>query len=192
MSMMCRPKWLFLHVYGSHDMRLVDFRGLTGSQRTPWNWGVTGPIRLRSTWWFQFGGVRDGDCPIPRTSISDRLIIDSWMARFCRLDRGGIRFPTQTYLSLSFTGGIAIKQPHNSLYSFFFLQILGTVRVVRNLRNEILTPGPRRVSTLERPFSLDLYHSGGSSDYLRKRKKALGTVSFSPPIRSRRRTRTPA
>ena len=27
--MMCRPKWPFLHVYGSHDMRLVDFRGLT-------------------------------------------------------------------------------------------------------------------------------------------------------------------
>ena len=33
--MMCTPKWPFLHVYGSHDLRLVDFRGLTGSQRTP-------------------------------------------------------------------------------------------------------------------------------------------------------------
>ena len=35
MGMMCRPKWPFLHVYGSHDMRLVEFHGLTGSQRTP-------------------------------------------------------------------------------------------------------------------------------------------------------------
>ena len=34
MSMMCRPKWPFLHMYRSHDMRHVDFRGLTGSQRT--------------------------------------------------------------------------------------------------------------------------------------------------------------
>ena len=32
---MCRPKWPFLHIYGSHDMRHVDFRGLTGSQQTP-------------------------------------------------------------------------------------------------------------------------------------------------------------
>ena len=41
MSMMCRPKLPFLHMYGSHDMKLVDFRGLTGSQRTPRVWGVT-------------------------------------------------------------------------------------------------------------------------------------------------------
>ena len=41
MSMMCRPKWPFLHMYGSHDMRQVDFRGLTGSQRIPRFWGVT-------------------------------------------------------------------------------------------------------------------------------------------------------
>ena len=41
MSMMCRPKWPFLHMYGSHDMRHVDFRGLTGSQQTPGFWGVT-------------------------------------------------------------------------------------------------------------------------------------------------------
>ena len=41
MSVMCRPKWPFLHMYGSHDMRHVDFRGLTGSQRTPRVWGVT-------------------------------------------------------------------------------------------------------------------------------------------------------
>ena len=33
--MMCRPKWPFLHMYGSHDMRHVEFCGLTGSQRTP-------------------------------------------------------------------------------------------------------------------------------------------------------------
>ena len=35
------PKWPFLHMYGSHDMRHVDFRGLTGSQRTPRDRGVT-------------------------------------------------------------------------------------------------------------------------------------------------------
>ena len=27
--------------YGSHDVRHVDFRGLTGNQRTPRVWGVT-------------------------------------------------------------------------------------------------------------------------------------------------------
>ena len=47
MSMMCRPKWPFLHMYGPHDMRLVDFRGLTGSQRTPRVWGVTDDEELR-------------------------------------------------------------------------------------------------------------------------------------------------
>ena len=41
MSMMCRPKWPFLHMYRSHDVRHVEFRGLTGSQRTPGFWGVT-------------------------------------------------------------------------------------------------------------------------------------------------------
>ena len=34
MSMMCGPKWPFLHMYESHDTRHVEFRGLTGSQRT--------------------------------------------------------------------------------------------------------------------------------------------------------------
>ena len=28
-------------MYGSHDVRHVDFRGLTASQRTPRVWGVT-------------------------------------------------------------------------------------------------------------------------------------------------------
>ena len=41
MSMMCKPKWPFLHMYRSHDVRHVEFRGLTGSQRTPGFWGVT-------------------------------------------------------------------------------------------------------------------------------------------------------
>ena len=30
-----------VHVYGSHDMRHVDFRGLTGCQQTPQVWGFT-------------------------------------------------------------------------------------------------------------------------------------------------------
>ena len=38
--MLCRPKWPFFHMYWSHDTRHVDFRGLTGSQRTPRVWGV--------------------------------------------------------------------------------------------------------------------------------------------------------
>ena len=50
LSWMCRPKWLFLHMYGSHDMRHVDFRRLTGSQRTPRVQGITrvvnGPLVL--------------------------------------------------------------------------------------------------------------------------------------------------
>ena len=39
--MMCRPNWPFLHMYRSHDVRHVEFRELTGSQRTPGVWGVT-------------------------------------------------------------------------------------------------------------------------------------------------------
>ena len=35
MSMMCRPKWSFLLMCVFHDARHVEFRGLTGSQRTP-------------------------------------------------------------------------------------------------------------------------------------------------------------
>ena len=50
MSMMCRPKWPFLNLYGSQDMRFVDFHGLTGSQRTPRVWGVTA--------WYQSKGKR--------------------------------------------------------------------------------------------------------------------------------------
>ena len=69
MNMMCRPKWPFFHMYGSHYMRHVDFRGLTGSQRTPRVLGrhristkenkkspgggtitwVTSPIRIKET-----------------------------------------------------------------------------------------------------------------------------------------------
>ena len=41
MSMMCRLKWPFLHMYESHDIKHVDFRGLTGSQQTSRVWGVT-------------------------------------------------------------------------------------------------------------------------------------------------------
>ena len=37
-------------MYESHDMRHVDFRGLTGSQRTPGFWGVTA--------WYQSEGKR--------------------------------------------------------------------------------------------------------------------------------------
>ena len=86
---------------------------------------------------------------------------------------------------LYFTGGIAIKHPRHSLHPFFFLQILGTVRIVRNPRYKILTPGPRCVPMLERPLPLDLYYSGGNPCYLRKREDALGMVS-SPPTRGRR------
>ena len=50
MSMMCRPKWPFLNLYGSHEMRFVDFRGLSGSQWTPGFWGVTA--------WYQSKGKR--------------------------------------------------------------------------------------------------------------------------------------
>ena len=39
MSMMCRPKWPVLLMCVFHDVRHVDFRGLTGSQRTPRNLG---------------------------------------------------------------------------------------------------------------------------------------------------------
>ena len=35
MSMTCRPKWPFLLMCVFHDVRHVEFRGLTGSQRTP-------------------------------------------------------------------------------------------------------------------------------------------------------------
>ena len=41
MSMMCRPKWPFLRMYVFHDVRHIEFRELTGSQRTPRVWGVT-------------------------------------------------------------------------------------------------------------------------------------------------------
>ena len=41
MSRMCRPKWPYSHMYGSHNMRHVEFRGLTGSQRAPRFLGVT-------------------------------------------------------------------------------------------------------------------------------------------------------
>ena len=41
MTMMCRPKWPFLLMCVFHDMRRVEFRGLTSSQRTPRVWGIT-------------------------------------------------------------------------------------------------------------------------------------------------------
>ena len=40
-SMTCRPMRLFLLMCVFHDVRHVEFRGLTGSQRTPRFWGVT-------------------------------------------------------------------------------------------------------------------------------------------------------
>ena len=50
MSMMCRLKWPFLLMYVFHDVRHVEFRGLTGSQRTPRVLGVTA--------WYQSEGKR--------------------------------------------------------------------------------------------------------------------------------------
>ena len=47
MSRMCRPKWPYLHMYGSHNMRHLDFRGLTSSQLTPRFWGVTNHRALK-------------------------------------------------------------------------------------------------------------------------------------------------
>ena len=43
------PMWLFLLMYASHNTRSVDFRRLTGSQRTPQVWGVTT--------WYQSVGI---------------------------------------------------------------------------------------------------------------------------------------
>ena len=40
----------FLLMYVSRDTRRIDFRGLTGSQRTPRDWGVTA--------WYQSKGKR--------------------------------------------------------------------------------------------------------------------------------------
>ena len=48
--MMCRPKWPFLLMWVFHDVRHVEFHGLTGSQRTPGFWGVTA--------WYQSKGKR--------------------------------------------------------------------------------------------------------------------------------------
>ena len=36
------PCWAVLHMHVPHDVRHVEFRGVTGSQRTPRFWGVTG------------------------------------------------------------------------------------------------------------------------------------------------------
>ena len=38
------PKWSFLLMYGSHDMRHIGFPQVDGGQRTPEIWGVTIPI----------------------------------------------------------------------------------------------------------------------------------------------------
>ena len=35
MSMMCRPMWPFLLMYGSHDMRHIGFPQVDGGQRGP-------------------------------------------------------------------------------------------------------------------------------------------------------------
>ena len=48
MNMMCRPKWPFLLMCVFHDVRHVEFRGLTGSQRTPRFWGVTDVVTIQA------------------------------------------------------------------------------------------------------------------------------------------------
>ena len=40
------PKWSFLLIYGSHDMRHGFFRGLTVVNGTPRIWGVTFTARI--------------------------------------------------------------------------------------------------------------------------------------------------
>ena len=39
MSMLCRPMWPFLLMYGSHDMRHTGFPQVDGGQRDPWEMG---------------------------------------------------------------------------------------------------------------------------------------------------------
>ena len=40
MSMMCRPMWPFLLIYGSHNMRHTDFLQVDGGQRDPREMGL--------------------------------------------------------------------------------------------------------------------------------------------------------
>ena len=143
-------------------------------------------IRFGSDWfwsncWPQFGGARDGDCTVPRTTVSKELILGSRLVQVYRLDRGSVLLPTRTYLPLSFPCGISIKQPRRPLHLLFLLQILGIVLSIGWDR-----PRPRCVSTFKCLLPLDLYHSGGSSGYLRKRKGTIGTAPTSFPTSSRR------
>ena len=41
MSMMCRPMWPFLLMYGSHDIRHTGFPQVDGGQRDPWEMGAS-------------------------------------------------------------------------------------------------------------------------------------------------------
>ena len=41
MSMMCRPMWPFLFMYGSHDMRHIGFPQVDGGQRDPREMGAS-------------------------------------------------------------------------------------------------------------------------------------------------------
>ena len=40
MSLMCRPMWPFLLMYGSHDMRHIGFPPVDGGQRDPREMGL--------------------------------------------------------------------------------------------------------------------------------------------------------
>ena len=41
MSMMCRPMWPFLLMYGSHDMRHIGFSQVDSGQRDPREMGAS-------------------------------------------------------------------------------------------------------------------------------------------------------
>ena len=52
MSMLCRPMWQFLLMYGPYDMRHTVFSQVDGGQRDPWEMGrhsLVSELRYTST-----------------------------------------------------------------------------------------------------------------------------------------------
>ena len=62
MSMMCKPMWPFLLMYGSHDMRHTGFPQVDGGQRDPREMGHHRAVNLGS-----WSDTIETDTPCNRT-----------------------------------------------------------------------------------------------------------------------------
>ena len=119
-------------MYGSHDVRHVNFRGLTGSQRTPRVWGVTKIEIVKK-------GLRFNTRIEPSSSYSQPINEYKTNGPILDIDNtSNLRKTIENWeQSLNSNGVIVAFQNQQEIYEYCKSTLRGTVlQVFRNMEQE--------------------------------------------------------